>query len=336
MNVYFAISLVELGRCWAMLSGTLHMSISIASYTVEVKAFRGQEPLMLRFESGAKAGSVHAAFLKEFKSLDQCRDRADDKHLVNVIRLEHDDTDIWGVLQRGEYGSRIPIFSKKTLGETHVQTPDEAAMRPYYFRLHLPHGATKGLLLLQRTGIYGAYTDVRGVLEDSFKAQHEQYRVHFARAIHPELLASLSEGKVYAYKIVTHKVPSDIVDYVKRKGPTRNVGKITISAEAKVGQTLWDNETAPSWFKKIIRDKKAVSEVLPEEQIDSLKITMEHRGSPKTFDLTKEEDIFPYFTITDDVTFGKDGHPDFDSIDSVCLEHRDDLRIRFGLQEPAA
>jgi hypothetical protein len=58
-------------------------------------------------------------------------------------------------------------------------------------------------------------------------------------------------------------------------------------------------------------------------------------GKPRTVNLTKPEDLFPYIVIDDQLEFAKDGHPTFDSIDEACLKIRDDLGEQLQLTPKA-
>jgi hypothetical protein len=74
---------------------------------------------------------------------------------------------------------------------------------------------------------------VHKALEQAFKKKHSDFRLHFGRAVHPDILKGMLEGKVYSYRIVTYNAPSDLTDFIKKKGPTKHVGKITVAAEAR-------------------------------------------------------------------------------------------------------
>lgn len=75
-----------------------------------------------------------------------------------------------------------------------------------------------------------------------------------------------------------------------------------------------------------------MAELFPEENLAEFHVTMDYNGKPRTYDISKPDDVFPYLTITDKLTF-TDGHPDFDSINQECIIVRDQLR---ELIEPKA
>jgi len=110
-------------------------TVSVGTYSIAVKKKFSREASMLQFETGEHPGSVYAAFRKAIEGLAaQCHDQSENSSLIKVTNLGHTDTDIWGLVERGEYGATKSIVSKKTLGPTHQQTVDEAAMEPAYFR----------------------------------------------------------------------------------------------------------------------------------------------------------------------------------------------------------
>jgi hypothetical protein len=189
--------------------------------------------------------------------------------------------------------------------------------------------------MLQRTGRAGAYTTLHRHLEEAFRQKREEFRLHFARAVHPDVLKAMLSGNVYAFKIVTYKPSTDITNWVKGKGALKNLGEITISANATAEKSFWAGDSAPAWYKQILKDKKTVAEVFPDDNIKSFQLTTDYQGGRRTFDLLDPEDIFPYQNISSDVQIGKNGHPTFDSIDEAARTALDDLKIRIGISPPA-
>ena len=57
-----------------------------------------------------------------------------------------------GIMESGEYGRANPIINVATGETTHQKTTREADMPPFYFRIHIPDGATTAVLALQRIG----------------------------------------------------------------------------------------------------------------------------------------------------------------------------------------
>src|ERR1700752_3357785 len=124
-------------------------AVTLGTYTVDVRRRHHSQSEMLKFEPGEKGGSAHAAVLATLTQLaGGCNVNEDEKLILHVTRLESDSTDIFGIVKRGEYGAEVPIFSSETGLQTYIQTVAEAAMLPFYFRFHLPPGATKGILVM--------------------------------------------------------------------------------------------------------------------------------------------------------------------------------------------
>lgn len=310
-------------------------SISLAPYTIEVRRLRQSEPSHLKFQEGEKGATLHGDFLTLLGQLKESGvTREDELQVLKVATLDSDETDIWGIIERGEYGSEARIVNAKSHDETHLQLSGEARLGRFYFRFHLPNSSLKGLLILQRTGRSGAYTTLHHHLEEEFRKKRQDFRLHFARAVHAEVLNEMLAGNVYGFKIVTYKPSSDITDWIKGKGAVQNVGEITISATATAEKSFWAGEAAPAWYKQILKDKKTVAELFPKEHIKSFQLTTDYRGQRRTFDLLDPEDIFPYQNITQDVQIGKNGHPTFDSINTAAVAALDELKVRLGITPP--
>jgi hypothetical protein len=114
-------------------------TISLATYTVEIHAVRKNDPLHLKFQKGESAASLHADLLKQLQDLKATGERRDvEQQVLKVLAVESDASDIWGVVERGEYGSEASIVNSKTFGQTHLQKTTEARLGRFYFRLHLP------------------------------------------------------------------------------------------------------------------------------------------------------------------------------------------------------
>lgn len=288
---------------------------------------------MLQFETGEHAGSVYAAFRKAVEGLvEQCHDESDDSSLIKVTKLGHTDTDIWGLVERGEYGATKSIVSKKTLGPTHQQTVDEAAMEPAYFRLHLPAGSLKGFLVMQRMGLHSAYGTFRAYLSRSFKELHEDWRVHFAREVTAELFKAVTTGSIHGYKIVTYSPSGDLANWIKTRGlPKSETGRITVSIRASDEEKGFTKN--PKAIEKIVSGKATVAELWPDDEFQSFKVTMNYMGRMREVDLTKQDDIFPYVIINDSVKVGNNGHPTFDSLHEACDAVLEDLKKRYEAQQ---
>lgn len=307
-------------------------NISLATYTVEVHPLRKSEATYLKFQEGDSGASVRSAILAQLQKMAiDGVNHADEKRLIKVTQLVSDASDMWGLLERGEYGAEAPIRNADTFAQTHLQSTKEAVMNRLYFRFHLPDGAKKGLLLMQRTGPIGAYTELRRVLEERFRKAYDTHRLRFARAVHPDILKEVLAGKVYELKIVTYKPSADLVNYIKGKGAAKNMGTITITATAQPDKAFWDSDSTPAWYKKVLTSNKSITELFPDDNFKSFRLTTDYKGQQRSFDLTKPEDIFPYQRVSDDVKIAADGHPDFDSIDAEAITIRDDLAVRIGI-----
>lgn len=275
---------------------------------------------MLKF-GPADSQNMHVALLKLLNEMKTCEDDPGDQELLHVLTLQSDTTDIWGTLVRGEYGQLQKVYSRATLAEELTLTKEHAPMRQFYFRFHLPAGATRGFLTISLTGQHSALHRLRKRLVAGFAGQYSQYRLYIIRTIHGETLNDILTGRVMSYQVRTTQVSSDTADLVRVPQDDAALSTISMTVKAKRGMGLFQ-DAKPTWMTRTLTGTP-LAELWPEAT--SLKVTIKYNGRSHTFNLAKTDNIAPHIEVTPKVTFDENGLVTFDSIDAVCRGIRDDL-----------
>ena len=74
--------------------------------------------------------------------------------------MHHDDTDIWGIVEQGEYGFRATGIHSETFAPSYKRASKDAELIPPYYRFHLAASGTTGILMLQQLGVHGAFSAI--------------------------------------------------------------------------------------------------------------------------------------------------------------------------------
>ena len=209
----------------------------------------------------------------------------------------------------------------KTLKESYKRRVDDAEMIPLYFRFHLPGNEKTGFLIVQRLGTHGAFTEIRDLMTERFRAKYEPLLLQFGRFVPSQVLKDLLEGGIRQMSVMTYTLPPDLATRVHLKGAEKNVGTVEIRIKAKRKHTLLTGQ--PTWMKQLINGKASVAEMFGDETAKA-SIRVDYKGRQRTYDFDRRDAFAPYVDISAEVE-KVNGHPKFDSIDEYCRGLRDEL-----------
>jgi hypothetical protein len=129
----------------------------VGSYPVRVREQGTQDRLPLRF---SRTGSVFSTVRSVLKQLSECQRHPSEPHLIRVTKVHHDDADIWGIVERGEYGFTATGIHSETFVPSYKRAAKHAELIPLYYRFHLPASGTTGILRPQRLGVHRAFSAI--------------------------------------------------------------------------------------------------------------------------------------------------------------------------------
>jgi hypothetical protein len=299
-------------------------AIFVASYSLQVfEKMKTASPLPLAFTDGK---SLREEVWKVLSSMQPKPVRHEtEPHLLQLKTIFQDGADIFGTLERGEFGFSSRGIKADTFAASYKRSANDAEMIPYYFRFHLPDEEYNGFLIIQRLGTHSPYTDVRDRLMQAFREANPGHRLRVGALVPSELLEQLQKGKIKTLKVVVHKKTGDKADSFL-KGTEETLGTIEQVYRAKRDHALWP--VAPSWLKDIMTGKTKIVKVFP--QAERIAVGVDYNGRTRTFDVSERDDAAPYIDISKVVKLS-DGHPVFDEINEYAEGLVEDLRGQLGM-----
>jgi len=304
-------------------------SIFVASYSVKVRERRSKGWSNLRFDKGNKSvREIVSELMTHLKTKAQVD--AEAQQLLRVSKLQQDKTDIWGIVEAGDYGYEAQLLDSKTLSTSYNKGVDEAEMVPLYFRFHLPDNGDTGIWIVQRLGNRGAFSAVKNMLNNYWQVTTPDHLLAIARFVPTSVMESLTNGGVKEISVTTHTLPQDLADRFMLGGAKKSVAKVELRVTAKKGSVFTMN--AASWLKKLEKEGTKILEV-PDET-PTIRVKVDYKGRKRMYDLQKMDVVAPYVDISEDVEHTRRGHPRFASINDYCVELRDELLEQVGLEAP--
>ena len=306
----------------------LPVRVFVSSYSIRVREKRDKEWLPFGFEEGS---SLHETVYRTMELLRSHHRHQESQRLIRSNRLNQDDTDILGILERGEFGISARGVNHETFAPTYRRKVADAELIPLYFRFHLPVDSTVGILIMQRLGVHGAFGHLSKFLQEKFREFHGNHLLKIGRFVPSSVLKALSEGEVREMSIFEHTISRDIADRMRLRGTEINVGTVEIRIRAKRNDILWDH--TPRWANRLRTEKVTIAEFFGDD-VSRVKLRVKYKGQERMYDFSGHEGLAPYIDVTDDVEMSG-GHPVFDSIDEYSCNLRDELIEQLG-REPGA
>ncbi|MBX9927860.1 MAG: hypothetical protein K2X99_03020, partial [Gemmatimonadaceae bacterium] len=230
--------------------------MTLATYALRLRRERSDEYLQLAdFDDSTSFADVFKRFVDDLKkrhSVDDTR-----QSLQQTVQTHRKQGLVWGLLKAGDYGYSSELVNVDTFRETYKRRPQDAELIPFYFALSA-EGATKtAILIVQRYGSKGVFTEFMNGFRSWFRERHPDFTFDVKRLIPAEVIRHLLNGRLKSIELKTYEMPSDIATKVRAFGNLRDTGTITIRVDAKRNKVL----LRPSWLDKIIDRKIKLVEV---------------------------------------------------------------------------
>ena len=302
--------------------------ISIGCYTVRITDKKGKENLPIgAFKGGRDLKDVLLRFLKERRA-----DYSIDDERQKLLRVQEFYTKgrrVSGVVVTGEYGYEADLYNVDTAAVSYQRTRTDAEMMPFYFLAELPVQLDEGVILLQRRSNLGIRTAFLQDFRDFFEETYPNLRVSFNSLVPPELLNEyLKDGRLTKVRFIRYAIPPDLTDAYDNLGHVEEEGTAELAFTPKRGEGI----PLLGRVQDVIGGKRKVTEMveLPDFEYENVKVELYVGESRKTLDLSNVMKMSAYVDVTPDIQLGRDGHPTFDSIETVARELMSSLVAKLG------
>lgn len=253
-------------------------------------------------------------------------DRSDQKMLKlrNKPKVEDDARILSGIIETGEYGYEAELYNIGKDKVTYRRQTDDAELLPFYFLFYLPKNVSKGIVILQRFQQFGMKEILKKDLEQIFKSGNPNYIISINPLVPEKLIEEFMKGKVKKIRFIRYGFPDDIADAYDNFDNNENPGMTELVIKAKRGHALPFIDKIKELIEKN-QDPKHLIEI-HNFDYDDIKVEIDLNGNKRTIHLAELGNIRPYYDISDKIVKDKDGHPTFESIDSVAYDLFDDIK----------
>src|SRR6266478_902907 len=294
-------------------------SHSLAAYSINVWNFEEREREVISdFEDEQDLLELLSKFLSDLQ-IKASHDKTNRVLLtVEMLKIDEKARTLCGLIETGEYGSESKLRDVDTQEVVYKKKVKEAAMLPFYFLFDLPEGSEDGILILQRTGMFGIRKILTAVIDFWFDAEFPDYGLRLHPLAEPGDLEKYKDGQVETVRFIGYDVPSDIADALNTANKKFD-GHVELVITARRGSFLNVKDRIRRFFNKEVELNKFIALKETKFKYQDVKLKTKVGRSRRTVSLGGLKLLRSYYDITDDVTVdGATGHPTFDSIDELA------------------
>jgi hypothetical protein len=287
--------------------------ISLAAYSIRVSnpADREDETLSDFDGEGADLFDFLYDVLNGIKT--KTLDQEELQQALSVARLDKKTRTLSGTIGTGQYGHESDLIDVKTTRVVYKRKKNDAEMLPFHFYFEIPEGVDDGILILQRTAALGIRKVLHWVLKTAFEEKHPELVLKLSPLVAEDEVNRFIKGKIQKIHFIKKTIPADVADAWDR-GHQEVRGTVELVIRANKGLVLPMND----WLAKVFgnREVGGVFAFGDEEEFtyDNVKAQVKVGHATRTINAANPGRIRSYFDITDSVETGRDGFPQYNSI----------------------
>jgi hypothetical protein len=296
-------------------------SSSLATYTIQVR-FKGKrhtEPLGSFGETKHDLLPILQTYLKGLQAT-VVADEAEKKLLqVTAINSDTKAREITGTIDHGEWGVAVPGKSWKTGAINYQRTLEDVEPLPYYYLLSVPKEGRMGFAILQRFGNLGLRSQLLDRFERRFAQEYPDFRMNIQSAAPGELLDQfMKEGaSVQKLSFIQTRLPRNFEDRYANPGEAAQEAYAEYVIHAKRGGSLPLINLVRNAVRGQGNSKSQLLQLSPRKAA-KLKVAIRVGGVTRTLEMTEAPSMRSYYEIDDQVEYGKNGLPTFESVDELA------------------
>lgn len=180
---------------------------------------------------------------------------------------------------------------------------------------------------MQRFGQSGIRSLFTRSITNFFHNEYPEYTVEVKPLVPRELLNEyVDNGQIRKFRFIRHTLPRDIVDRLGDNGVRDEDGyaEYVIGVNRSV-RGIPMRERLQAFFDQDEEVREFIE--LENFEYDSVKVEIKLMNKTRTINLGEPDSLRSYIDVTDDIDFGANGHPVFESIDEVAKELLRDLTV---------
>ena len=294
-------------------------SISLAMHHVRIRRLRQKEFAQIDC-FGDNDDDLFVVFQGILAALTK---KADDdkeaKQILEVAEIETDGRQIYGIIRTGAYGLSGDLRDVRTNTLAYKKREYHADMMPFYFHFDLPQGRDKGILAVQRTGIFSIHSALGGFLTKELKNQFPDLVLALSLVASKEVMEQAvgKDSELTEIHFLRYELSSDIADALQRSGTPPKKGSLDYAIKFRGAGFPFRDEIL-----KCVRgtgSPQALVEFLNIPfDVDNVKIRTRTGEKDRTVNLgDPRSGLRADYDVTDDVQL-VGGHPTLESIHAIA------------------
>lgn len=299
--------------------------ISLAAYAVKVwnPTDREYETISDFDGDGADMFAFLDRVLSGIKA--QTLDQEQLQQAMAIPKLEKENRVLRGIIQTGQYGHESEFINAKSKQIVYKRKKEDAEMLPFYFQLEMPEGVDDGILILQRTATFGIRKVLHWVLSTAFDDAYPDYKLRISPVVVESEVEKFIKGKIQKINFIKKTVPADLADAYDR-GHHEFRGTMELVIRASKGSVIPMN----SWLSKVFKKKNDIGGIFTLDgddfSYDNVTADVKLGHATRKINAANPGRIRSYFDVTDVVTMGRNGHPQYNSIQEQAGKLAENLR----------
>ncbi|MFV3128290.1 hypothetical protein [Niveispirillum sp. KHB5.9] len=288
-----------------ILSHKMANAVTIRIYRIET-FYQGQPHSI----NGRRVKLKGANFVKNFVELNSSINRSDD--LERTWFLEEKESDglgsSCGLIHYGSFGFTSTIIDSETRDEKFHRAVDDIEQIPLFYELLIPKTEGAGFFVFQSFGGKSCISLIMAKFKRDFEEENEGFAIFYKKVMPTDgetnPFANLPVTKM---TFVTKGVSGDIIEEYTGVSPESVNVEINISSKRRqILGRLKDIMGAST--------KKEGALVFKDIEFSKLYAEVKYKNRKRRVGVIGSDEEVGFIDITDEVTRGPDGHPEFSSI----------------------
>lgn len=292
--------------------------VTLACYTIRIKERMSNDYMDLGNIEGLSFLNIFNQFLEFLAGQPDIYEN--DQKAIRCQQFDIDRNYVNGLITTGEYGYENELRNINDDSLSYTRDVDDVELYPFYFLLEIIPGYNEAIILMQRFGQLGIRTLLSRSLRNYLQAEFPNITVEIKPLVPRELLNEyINNGSIKKFRFIRHTLPRDIVDRLEEDGVRDEDGfaEYVIGVKRRV-RGIPMRERLQSYLDNGSEIREFIE--LENFEYDSVKVELKLRNKIRTINLGNPDSLRSYIDITDDVEYGYNGHPTFESIDREAKE----------------
>lgn len=227
----------------------------------------------------------------------------------------NEDGEYSGLIRYGTFGFESELIDTKTKQKQYDRKSSDFEQIALYYQFWLPEGEDFGLVAFQAFSGRSCISYVRAALQESFRKKNKGLTLRFEK-ITPVIVnkATFANSNVNQVTLIKRSSSSDLADlHGASKAP--NEVEIEIKISAKSGNFGKFRDLSSESLRK-----SPGIYAIGSSPFQKATATVDFNGKARRVGIFGDTGNAGAFDVTEDITFGSNGHPDYSSIDSMADE----------------